>query len=654
MPLYIVPADKDERRARYEEATNKIRRIGRGVYIDVDDDPVEVCQKNALRLMRHLRPKAYLSHLSALNRGPVREADGSLTVYGSMNYFDTLTLPGVTFKFRRAPARPDLVPVTLMENGRPIVIEVSSDLQNLAEMCHQFPKGDPDDPLIDKVQARGALDKLLFSMSPKEIVRKAEIFTARNQWHLALDRICEIIDEHISTETPDMVTHTSEDKQSSVPGGERFHVAWHATPIGDLSYDGINWFWNPVDTDGWYLPFRRAAGQLPTFLQNSLPEGEVQVHLSRDEHGAMATLKRLMSNITVGRDINELALLPKDVILSPLEAHCQDGTFQGYFYEDTRILASDIASGKGAMKVAALMSSRKLPGISGMQVKVPVCLSVDGGIGGATDDRVFTHILKIPPMLRPGMEVAEWLGAQLADGAGLEIAPVALTPLQSGGVGLLVERFDIRRGRADATMIFSEDFCSILGQRSEQKAHGSWEAVAAKLSERMIESPESMTDIVRRAVLSHIVGDGDAHLKNLGMVSYADRVPFRNGEHFRQVKLAPVYDVVPGEAVGGYTGMILTINGKNDGVKKSDLVAFGHKVLGTRREADDVVTRTAQAIVDRLAAIINDPPAIIAADDRYMRVLQDVWKTVSERAPECGAVLPDLKAEVEPSVRLSA
>lgn len=648
MPLYIVPTDKDERRARYEEATGKIRRIGRGVYIDMEDDPVAVCQQNVLRLMRHLRPKAYLSHLSALNRGPVREPDGSLTIYGSMNYFDTLTLPGVTFKFRRAPAKPDLVPVTLMENGKPIVVQVSSDLQNLAEMCHQFPKGEPTDPLIDKVQARGALDKLLFRMTPKEVLQKAEIFTARNSWRLALERICEIIDEYISSETSDMVSTISEETKSSVPGGDKFHVAWHATPIGDLSYDGINWFWNPVETEGWYLPFRKAAGQLPTFLQNSLPEGEVQVHLSRDEHGAVAALKRLMSNITIGRNMEELAVLPKDVLLSPLDAHCQDGTFQGYFYEDMRLLAGDITSGKGAVKVAQLMTSRRLPGISGMQVKVPVCLSVDGGIGGATDDRVFTHILKLPPMMRPGMEVAEWLGAQLADGAGLEIAPVALARLDSGIVGLLVERFDIRRGRSDATMIFSEDFCSILGQRSEQKAHGSWEAVAAKLDERQIASPDSMTDIVRRAVLSHIVGDGDAHLKNLGMVSYADRVPFRNGEHFHTSKLAPVYDVVPGDAVGGYTGMILTINGKNDGVKKSDLVAFGHKVLGTRRHADEVVTSTAQAIVDRMAEILKDPPAIVAADDRYMRVLRDVWKTIAERAPECGAVLPDLAAEMEP------
>lgn len=133
----------------------------------------------------------------------------------------------------------------------------------------------------------------------------------------------------------------------------------------------------------------------------------------------------------------------------------------------------------------------------------------------------------------PNLAVNEYLCLAVAREAGLD---VPVFELSDDGAILVLDRFDLD---ADGRRLGFEDIAALMGRRvndrlSNRKYHGSYEAVAEVVA---IFSSDPLADLKRlfeQVTLSVMLRNGDAHLKNFGMLydSSAD------------VRLSPVFDVV--------------------------------------------------------------------------------------------------------------
>ena len=121
-------------------------------------------------------------------------------------------------------------------------------------------------------------------------------------------------------------------------------------------------------------------------------------------------------------------------------------------------------------------------------------------------------------------------------------------------VFFVMKRFDIGPGGASCGF---EDFCSLQGLGTDGKYNGSYERMAKSIADFV--SPEYRAEARDRffgpLILSVAVRNGDAHLKNFG-VMYDDAGP---------VRLTPVYDVVTTTAYLKSDVPALTIEGRRYG-----------------------------------------------------------------------------------------
>ena len=109
-------------------------------------------------------------------------------------------------------------------------------------------------------------------------------------------------------------------------------VAWHGEPIGHLRHDGFEWRWSPIEGKGPQLIRQTVPGKLPPFIASLLPEGWLKSVLhNKDERAALRSGKRYMSNITIAENPAELAELPRDILLTPLDLFTAKGLFTGRY-----------------------------------------------------------------------------------------------------------------------------------------------------------------------------------------------------------------------------------------------------------------------------------------------------------------------------------
>ena len=168
-------------------------------------------------------------------------------------------------------------------------------------------------------------------------------------------------------------------------------------------------------------------------------------------------------------------------------------------------------------------------GIAGVQPKVlgssTPKLSLD-----VRQQRGSTHILKASTSAFPFLALNEYLCLQVLAEAGLETPKVTLS---ADGQLLLVERFDTL---ADGKHLGFEEVAVLMGETSATKYQRDYGSMTESLASFI--SPElegaMRRNISEALVLNWLLGNGDAHLKNFGVL-------YRND---LDVQLAPFYDVV--------------------------------------------------------------------------------------------------------------
>lgn len=157
----------------------------------------------------------------------------------------------------------------------------------------------------------------------------------------------------------------------------------------------------------------------------------------------------------------------------------------------------------------------------------------------------------------PELACNEFFCLTLARNAGLQ------TPnfyLSDNGKLLVCERFDI--GEQDEPLGF-EDFCVLQGKTTQQKYESSIEACAGTVAQFV--SPEyvqqSLEDLFKLTLLNIHIRNGDAHLKNLGVL-YSGLTEYRSGQSPAVArKLAPIFDLVSTTPYIPRDSMALTLTG---------------------------------------------------------------------------------------------
>lgn len=157
----------------------------------------------------------------------------------------------------------------------------------------------------------------------------------------------------------------------------------------------------------------------------------------------------------------------------------------------------------------------------------------------------------------PELACNEFFCLTLARNAGLTTPKFYLS---DNGKLLVCERFDI--DEQDQPLGF-EDFCVLQGKTTQQKYESSIEACAGTVAQFV--SPEyvqqSLEDLFTLTLLNIHIRNGDAHLKNLGVL-YSGLTEYRSGQSPAVArKLAPIFDLVSTTPYIPRDSMALTLMG---------------------------------------------------------------------------------------------
>ncbi len=557
MSIHLVGETIDAKQAHLRAQAGDLIQLVRGVYVTNDADVDRTILAHAVRIAHYLYPNAYLSSASAYLLAPTE--DGRLFISGRRN--QRTRLRNLEIIQNETPKHPSTASAVIGDDLGELHMQVSSPRQRFLEA---FRLRSEHASTITGDMRRQMAERLVEEHdSPKAAADAVWALARENGWY----REGEGAERFL-------LTQPSTTKYPTNKAALNLLIAWHGEPLGQLTHDGFEWRWKPQKSRGPVLVRETTPGKLPAFVESLLPEGWLaQILHDRDEREALRRGRRYMSNITIVESRAELAELPVDVLTTPLSAFTDAGRFTGQYAGPARGEIEETFE----QNLARVFSNAETPRLSGVQIKAPMSLSVDGALVPAID-QPFTHILK--PAGTAGFEtlpIVEWLCLELGRIAGFEVPDAALIEMPDDmPPALLVERFDIRRGIDDKRRLALEDFCSILDLPASAKYDGTIERMARGLRPLSTDPTSDLEILFRRAVFAWLIADGDMHLKNLAILKIAGP----GAKTFTSVRFAPLYDAVttrvfPGLAIDR---MALKLNGKDDRLRKADFLTLARTI----------------------------------------------------------------------------
>ena len=246
-------------------------------------------------------------------------------------------------------------------------------------------------------------------------------------------------------------------------------------------------------------------------------------------------------------------------------------------------------------------------GISGVQPKVLVPEKPQASAQKFTS-KTNDLIIKSGRDEFPGLAINEYLCMSIARDAGLPVPPFYLSQNH--------KLFIMRRFDRDEQLnpLGFEDMTTLMGLSAEQKYTKSYAAIAKAV--RVFCAPEhqrsSLDQLFDSVALSCIVGNGDAHLKNFGVL-YSD--PLKS-----DTRLAPVYDIVNTTAYLPEDSLALDLSGNKS------LFAARQGILEFARTCEIENPET------RIQALLQTLEAVLKREDDYCRLAPDVAKAIRQSA----------------------
>lgn len=345
-------------------------------------------------------------------------------------------------------------------------------------------------------------------------------------------------------------------------------------------------------------------GVHPIFQMN-LPEGELREMLRNSFQKTVQnfddlSLLAIVGHSQIGRV--RIAELGEQPIELPLES-VQD--LQAY-------------AGSEDLFMSLLQRFGRYSGISGVQPKV--LIRDPATVAAALQEleqisyKDSTHIVKAwNPERFPQLAANEYFCLKAAQYAGLEVPEFELA---AQGRLLIVKRFDLD---GKGGYLGFEDFCVLNGLATDDKYVGSYQDLALRI--RQFVSPHRVHDALEQFFLSLTltctVGNGDAHLKNFGVI-------YANPE--AEVSLAPAYDIVSTIPYIPNDSLALLLGNSKQFPTRLELTSFARRFcsLTERRTHQllDWVVHGVESALPELIAYQNEHAVFAPIGER----MQVVWQ----------------------------
>lgn len=171
------------------------------------------------------------------------------------------------------------------------------------------------------------------------------------------------------------------------------------------------------------------------------------------------------------------------------------------------------------------------------------------------------YIIKTWGAEYPYLAENEYFCLKAVEKSGVEIAKIMLSDNKRF---LVVERFNYD-SETERYLGF-EEILGLLGKNREQKYEGSYEQVAKTIYRVVDNKREGMQAFYKTVVMSYLLKNGDAHLKNFGVLY---------DENMNNIRFSPVYDVVNTVAYVFTDRPALTMLGKKLWFGRKELIKFG-------------------------------------------------------------------------------
>lgn len=295
-----------------------------------------------------------------------------------------------------------------------------------------------------------------------------------------------------------------------------------------------------------------AANLLPGVIRQNLPEGYLYFWI-KEHFGKVAKMD----------DMSILAIAGRDVIG---RVRCRTPDTAANIETGGESLEA-ILTWRGTEDLFEFLAQRYAlsSGISGIQPKllVPEKPTITGkDVIDKSTSKGRGLIIKSSGADYPDLAENEYLCMSIARQAGLEVPHFWLSENRQLFV---VERFDYCEGR----YLGFEDMTSLMNRQTDEKYTGSYEQVAKALA--LFCSPDqamrSLTALFKSIALSVLLRNGDAHLKNFGVLY--------THPHCQDCRLSPLYDVVNTTVYIPQDTLALKLNGSKAWPGRKDLVRFG-------------------------------------------------------------------------------
>jgi len=329
---------------------------------------------------------------------------------------------------------------------------------------------------------------------------------------------------------------------------------------------------------------RFSQGVVRPFLDGLLPEGESRRIIARhvevdaaDTYGLIKALGRDCAGAIVIQPMEESAPPPSTTVTA-------EPVSDEELADLVRNLRSAPLGAGGRVRIS----------LAGVQEKLLLTRMPDGTWGRPVDGTPSTHILKPEIAAYPNTVENEAFCMRIAKHLGLQVANVETTEV-AGRELLVVERYD-RLVQPDGTVerIHQEDFCQATGTRPDDKYQEDGGPSLARIADIVaaVTVRGSLERLLQAVTLNSLVGNGDAHAKNLSLLH----------ERAGVLHLAPLYDVMctltyNDDRLAMYVGDVSRTNR----VTAQRLVNEGASWGQPRERCEEIVTD----ILDRAPAAIE-------------------------------------------------
>ena len=384
------------------------------------------------------------------------------------------------------------------------------------------------------------------------------------------------------------------------------------TPQGDagiLSREAGTYFFQyhpsipPAAEVSLTMPYRmeqyRSEQLFPLFEMN-MPEGYVLEEL-RNRFAKAGRFDPMLLLALTGRE----AAIGRVTVDAPELA--SSGTDKG-------VSLAQILAWNGAEDLFTELSRRYLrrTGVSGVQPKLLVPEEISEGVYGKAALTTRELIVKSAGDKFPGLAANEFVCMSIAKAAGIPVPEFHLSETRQL---LVMRRFD---RTAEGAALGFEDMAVLMGRSTADKYKGSYSQIAAALN--IFCAPEhkaqATAQLFDQVVLSCIVGNGDAHLKNFGVL-YTDPLA-------GDVRMAPAYDIVNTTSYIPEDGLALSLKGtRNLFLARVELTAFAQDCgISNPRERIVDILAACETTLAAHAALLEDFPEIETAIRRGLEQFQ--------------------------------